>query len=112
MDEKSEDQNEASQVVGIEDQIVASQVVGVEDQNEDEEETEATPGEEDDDDVASQANREARVTVIAKCEVASMNDGCQWGICGVTSPTIEYPCGLYIYGCTVDPDCPVWKLVQ
>ena len=32
---ESEDQNEASQVVGIEDQIVASQVVGVQDQNED-----------------------------------------------------------------------------
>jgi hypothetical protein len=31
---ETEDQNEASQVVGIEDQIVAS-VVGVEDQNED-----------------------------------------------------------------------------
>jgi hypothetical protein len=32
---ETEDQNEASQVVGIEDQIVASQVVGVEDRNED-----------------------------------------------------------------------------
>jgi hypothetical protein len=34
------------------------------------------------------------------------------GNMGVTSPTEEYPFPLHIYGCTVDPDCPVWKLVQ
>jgi hypothetical protein len=38
-----------------------------------EEAVEATAGEKDDDDVASQANREARVTVIARCEVAPVS---------------------------------------
>ncbi|XP_059429316.1 WRKY transcription factor 72B-like [Corylus avellana] len=108
---ESEHQNEASQVVGIEDQIVASQVVGVQDQNEDEEAAEATAGEEDDDDVAFQANRDARVTVIARCEVDSMTDGCQWGIYEVTSPTKEYHITIPVYVCIVDPDCPVWKYV-
>jgi hypothetical protein len=38
-----------------------------------EEAADATAGEEDDHDVASHANREARVTVIARCEVASVS---------------------------------------
>jgi hypothetical protein len=38
-----------------------------------EEAAEATAGEKDDDDVASQANSEARVMVIARCEVASVS---------------------------------------
>jgi hypothetical protein len=38
-----------------------------------EEAAEATVGEEDDDDVAFQANRDAIVTVIARCEVDSVS---------------------------------------